>query len=235
MNKVLLVGGTAVVSLAAGAVGGYFFAKYRLGEAYQIVLEEEVERTKAYWRQRSQTGGFDSPIDAARALLPEEKPMTVEEFAAIAKDLGYVPGEENEAAQQLLQNIFEGGEDELDDDAIAAEEAARTPDEPYIISVEEYMHNESGHRQFTLTYFEGDGTLVDEHEKPIDETEKYVGENNLTRFGHRSKDRNTLYIRNDKAEMEFEIVRSQRSYTEDVLGFVKKDKKPPQRMRRADA
>lgn len=232
MNKQLwTIAGTAFVSLSVGAAGGYLFARKQLTDVYQLLLEEEVERTKAYYRQRNQNGGFETALDAAAALLIEEKEITAEDFAQIAKDLGYVPDENLETEDH---NIFDGGAEDMDDDAIAQEEALRSDEEPYIISVEEYMQSENGYRQFTLTYFEGDDTLVDEHEKPVDETAKYVGDNNLKRFGHRSRDRNVLYIRNEKAELEFEVIRSQRSYTEDVLGFVKPQSKIPQRMRGAD-
>lgn len=222
------------MSLAVGASAGYLYARKQLTDVYQILLEEEVARTQAFYRQKNQTGGFSSPLEAAAALIPEETLVTVEDFKVIARELGYaVPEEEEPEAEE--QNIFSGGEEDPDEDRIAAEEASRSDAEPYIISVEEYMQSETGYRQFTLTYFEKDGTLVDEEEKPVDETTKYVGDGNLQRFGYRSKDRNVVYIRNEKAELEFEVIRSQRSYSEDVLGFVKPQHKIPKRMRRADA
>lgn len=230
MNKnVFIVAGTALVSLSAGAVGGYLYARKQLVRIYDEILEEEVARTRAYYRQRSMNGGFDTAIDAAAALIPAEEPLTSEMLKQIATEMGYTG-----LAQEDLEehNIFDGTVD-LDEEEVAKEEASRSENEPYVISVEEYLQSETGYRQFTLTYFEGDDVLVDEHEKPIDEVEKYVGDANLKKFGHRSRDANVVYIRNDKADLEFEVIRSKRSYTEDVLHFVKPVQKPA-RMRRAD-
>lgn len=236
MNKnAIVIASTAVFSLTVGAVGGYFFAKKQLIDAYQSLLEEEIENTRAYYRQQSQTAGFETSFDAAKALLADETVVTVQDFQALARELGYAQIEDVEEAHKIVQNIFDAGEEpDEDPETIEREEAARSDAEPYIISVEEYMHSETGYRQFTLTYFEGDDTLVDEHEKPVDEVARYVGDGNLSRFGHRSKNRNEVYIRNDKAELEFEVIRSQRSFTGDVLGFTKPSKKAQPRMRSAD-
>ena len=228
MNKNLLtIAGASFVSLAVGAAGGYLYARKQLTDVYQIVLEEEIERTRAYYRQRNQTGGFETALDAAAALIPDESMVTVDDFRMLATELGYVKADEEESEDVEDHNIFDGTVDP-DEDIIAEEEAARSPDEPYVISVEEYMNGDSGCRQFTLTYFAGDDTLVDEHEKPILDTEEYIG-SSVLRFGYRSKDQNTVYIRNEAAELELEVIRSHRSYSEDVLGFVKKKAQPKMR------
>jgi hypothetical protein len=45
-----------------------------------------------------------------------------------------------------------------------------------------------------------------------------VGDDNL-RFGYGSNDSNMVYVRNPRIEMDMEIVRSQGTYTKEVLGF----------------
>lgn len=95
----------------------------------------------------------------------------------------------------------------------------RNPDKPYIITVDEYMSDEL-HRddKLTLTFFEEDDTLIDEREQVMQDVEQMVGLENLHHFGLGSRDRNMLYIRNEKMHCDIEIIRDTRSYTEVVLG-----------------
>jgi len=46
-----------------------------------------------------------------------------------------------------------------------------------------------------------------------------VGERNLNLFGHGSNDASVVYVRNDKLELIFEVVRSPNSFAEEVHGF----------------
>jgi hypothetical protein len=85
------------------------------------------------------------------------------------------------------------------------------------------MENEPDHIQHTLTYFEGDDVLTDEEDQPINETDDTVGNANLLKFGHGSKDNNIVYVRNEKLDLDFEITRSKGSYIKEVLGFIQHD------------
>lgn len=50
MNKTILVaGGASVASLAAGAVGGYFFARKKLGKAFDERLDQELASAKRHY------------------------------------------------------------------------------------------------------------------------------------------------------------------------------------------
>jgi hypothetical protein len=99
------------------------------------------------------------------------------------------------------------------------EEKHRTPDKPYILSFEEFNRGEFDYQQITLSYFEGDDTLCDEKDEPITDSDTVVGDDNLTRFGHGSKDNNILYIRNEKMDLDFEVVRSPGKFIHEILGF----------------
>lgn len=99
------------------------------------------------------------------------------------------------------------------------EKKSRTPDEPYIITHDEYFEGEKDYDTVTLTYFVVDDTLVDERDKPVDDSDATVGDGNLVRFGAGSKDNNIVYVRNERLETDFEIVRSKGSYLEEVLGM----------------
>jgi hypothetical protein len=77
-----------------------------------------------------------------------------------------------------------------------------------------------------LTFFEEDGVLVDEREMPIPDVDGVVGEGNMDKFGmFTNGDKNTVYIRNEKMCMDFEVLRNEGSYGRDVAGFVEHSEK----------
>lgn len=98
------------------------------------------------------------------------------------------------------------------------EVAARTEEAPYIISEEEFLENQYEHRQFKLTYFAGDGFLIDHNDEIIHDIDGFIGENNL-RFGHRSNDNRIVYIRSHVLDLDFQVALSSGNYAQEVAGF----------------
>lgn len=243
MKTVVAVGVTAIVSLAAGAAGGYFFAKKTLDDKYNEIMEREISEARKYFERRSKTGKFSTPAKAAAALAQEDS-MTLLQEAVV--NLGYSVVEVEKAKQSatvhdspvdshgdgeapaeegpIIKNLFEDNRDGPDlDDRWAWEEEVKNRDntKPYVIDVEDFMQNEQGRTQNTLTYFEADSVLVDESDQPIPahSVNNTVGEENLNRFGVRSRDKNIVYVRNENMDMDFEILRSEQSYRRDILGL----------------
>lgn len=99
----------------------------------------------------------------------------------------------------------------------------RTDEKPYVITHDEYYEAEREYDTASLTYYELDDTLVDEKDKPVEGIDKVVGDDNLVRFGHGSKDKNIVFVRNDRLETDYEIVKSTGSYLEEVLGMPKEE------------
>lgn len=101
------------------------------------------------------------------------------------------------------------------------EKALRSPDIPYVIHYDERNEFE-GYGEMTLTYYEGDDVLSNERDEVIaegPERDNLVSERCLDRFGHGSNDPSIVYVRNDKLEMVFEIVKSPQAFAEEVHGF----------------
>jgi hypothetical protein len=126
------------------------------------------------------------------------------------RDLEYNTQTEDRVQQRV--NVFTSTSD--DDWDYEAEMSTRTSDAPYIIHVDEFFGGEMGFDQTTLTYYQGDDILVDELNVPIYNYQSYVGE---MKFGHGSKDRNVVYIRNEALTHEWEILLSQDCYADDAL------------------
>lgn len=100
----------------------------------------------------------------------------------------------------------------------AEEVKLRSKDKPYVITHDEYFGAEhEDYDTIQLTYF-ADDVLVAEDDKPVDDVNGTVGDESLARFGHGSKDRNIVYVRNEKLECEYEITQSDQTYLE-ALGL----------------
>jgi plasmid stabilization system protein ParE len=117
----------------------------------------------------------------------------------------------------VRRNVFVEGRPLVDDNWDAeAEEANRDPERPYVISHDEFLENAFEHEQAALIYYEGDDILAESNDAVIDEVESVVGNDNLSRFGHGSRDPNVVYIRNERTESDYEVTRSAGKYVDEV-------------------
>jgi hypothetical protein len=185
-----------------------------------IVLETEAvpEETEETLRAKGYTdaqiaevlGAHQPAIDALREKMRSGTPVEITETHS---------------------NIFVDGR-ELEEFDYAAEVDKRNPDEPYIITHDEFMENENGFTQGTMTYYNGDDILTDDKDVPVPDIEEIVGSEALTKFGYGSRDRNVVYVRNEKIETDFEITLSQGEFAKEVAGF--QHSAPIRRFRRGD-
>jgi hypothetical protein len=88
--------------------------------------------------------------------------------------------------------------------------------EPYLIGADEFVNTEVGYEQITVTYYEGDDVMVDEVDEPLTakRIEECIGRGNLAKFGELS----VIYVRCEKFNMDFEVVRDTGKYSVEVLG-----------------
>jgi hypothetical protein len=92
----------------------------------------------------------------------------------------------------------------------------RTPDVPYVIHADEFINDEMGYKQKTVTYYETDDIMADEADVPIYNWPTLMGE---LKWGHGSKDKNVVYIRNEKEHKEWEVLLHSGSYEIEVQGL----------------
>lgn len=169
-------------------------------------VHETIEEAK-----EAQGGPSDDAMDETQ----------IQRLERALRERGVEPAEVKEISGDYVtyeappeKNVFEDSSFDLE-----IEKELRTPEEPYIVTHDEFFENEFEFDQSKLTYFDEDGVLVDEHSNPLEEYESLVGGDHLLRFGSGSNDRNTVYVRNEKVEVEWEIVRSTGSYVKEVLGL----------------
>lgn len=265
MNKKELIAGAviAVSGIGLGYVSGYLITKKRLVKHYDEVLEAEIESVKKAYDPSRKEGIFATPEGAVKVLITDrdgdlnaEGRRRVEE---LIRDNSYAvdPEQENEWKRQaaaldaeervedqlpdgdtIMQSIWNNSANRPNPEAIDPSEEMPAPseDRPYIITIAQFMtdgvHEDN---KVSLLYFEEDGQLVDEREALVSEIERTVGENNLQNFGLGSKDRNALYVRNERLDCDFEIIRDSRSFSEVILGVKpERNNLAPRKMRNND-
>lgn len=235
------MGHLAVVSalaLGAGAGIAWYVTKRHYQSKFEQIIEEEREEIKAFYARLYKKDEFATPGDAVETLgVPGTAATALTSYGAHKlEELGVEVTETVEVEVAAIEeapeddepttrNVFDGSPtDEVwDQDKEEAYRASLEPGIPYIISQMEYNENENDYEQRTLTYYADDDVLVDEHDKPIELIDEVVGEDNVTRFGHGIMDGRIVLVRNDRLNMDFEVIRHDGSYSKDVLGFQHSD------------
>lgn len=116
MNKTILVaGGASLASLAAGAVGGYFFAQNRLGKAFDERLEAELEATKRYYG-RLLAEAHEKPKPSLDELVKKSKTTAAQMAEHLGTSVDGLIGKDSKDGDEPI-------EDEPTDEQILAQEA----------------------------------------------------------------------------------------------------------------
>lgn len=252
-NNPFFIAGALLVGFGVGALVAYKLTQKKLTAEFDAELTEQIEATKVFYSRSAKTGDFETPESAVQALVPEEVAELVSSYQGREAKVPYNKPEEivelvdprppvEVVVEEVTvtKNVFvENRDDPRDWDynlEIADREA--NPDQPYVISYEEFHENPNGNEQSSLSYYEEDDVLADERDQPVESTDYTVGDDNLQRFGHGSRDRHVVFVRNEKLGMDFEITRSSGSYQMEVLGHEPElkhsQRRPNRRSWRAD-
>jgi len=238
MEPRVLITVASASSFVFGLSIGYVMTNKKLETKYQVLASQEIAEVKRHYAIRSKNGvsldkmasQYEDMVEdlkyvSVHPLLDpvlddgsEEAKRLIEEGQALAEKI--VIADEEIAKEEEVKNIF--GSDDPDIYFDYDEELKRRtekPDEPYVITHDEYFEGALDFNQVTLTYYEGDGVLADDRDQVIEDEEGTAGSSNLLRFGHGSNDRNIVYVRNERLSIDIEILRSDGKYAKEVLGF----------------
>lgn len=235
MNQNLKISVVALLTGGAGLIVGYKMAEIRLTARFEERLDKETEQMREFYQAVKKP--YATPEEAVKDLVPppSEKvdPRVKTQKVAyhkIVKSEGYEPTDEEIAKAEARQDEKEAFV-EMVEERQNIFDANRDPEKPYLISQDEFLANEAGYIQSTLTYYEADKVLADEKDDIIDDKPGTVGKEFADAFGHKNHP-NEVYVRNEKIQMDFEITRSERSFAEDVLGETEQGETPRQRIQR---
>lgn len=230
----------AGAGLAIGVAAGYFITDRTLRTKYEFIAESEIAEMRTYY-----AGKAKELQRYQEEVARQPKPH----LDGIMVDLGYtskadaddvVLAEDEERDQEAVEeedetrNVFSAPQPEpgIPEWNYDRQLRDRSPEYPYVIHKDEFEEKEN-YTSETLSYFEGDDVLSDGTDAviPTDQRDALVGEENLQKFGLGSGDPNIVYIRNDGRDVDYEIVRSSRTYAEEVHGFQHSDEPRRRRLR----
>jgi hypothetical protein len=247
-NPLKFVLGGLFVGLAAGGAAGYFIARRRLETKYNKITEDTIAEMRQHYRDKTVALENTTAKPELETLVREQgysaqPPMAVTPPEAVVERAETVADEERADPRPPVpvvreENVFSHPvptDAELGNWDIDKERSRRTGNRPYVVHIDE-VREEEEYDSVTYTYYEEDDVLCNERDEVIDKQERdlLIGEANLNRFGHGSEDPAKVYIRNDRLEMQMEVIRSPNSYAEEVHGFQHSEPpiRPPYRRER---
>lgn len=205
-NEKTVVVGASVASFLLGGAISYYATRKVMTTQFEKLINKELQEVKEYYARRAAREG---------EMLQEENQQIIEEL-----EYSNAPKvEEITITETYLTEPPHRVADDVEFD-YAEELLNRTKERPYVIHVDEFMANEENYDQVSITYYEGDDILTDEKDVPIPKRDEIVGDDNLYKFGHGSKDNRVVYIRNEILELEFEIIHRDGKFSREVMGFI---------------
>jgi hypothetical protein len=235
--KSLLRSGWAVpvvgaVGFGAGVVVGYLGTRRQYNQIEAKIAKLEEDTVGFEFRMAEKEGEFNAQLQQAAHVTRELKEQgqellqslvqlrVVREEEGVQLSTQHHPSairapepEEPQDEGGAVYSIFRDADDAWD---YKIELQNRDPSKPYVLHVDEFVADEKEwDSQSTLTWYEGDSILTDSQDTPIYDPVALIGP---LRFGHGSLDPNVFYVRNEKLQAEYEIIRDLGSYTEIVLG-----------------
>ena len=176
------------VTFAIGAAVGSAVTWYISKTKYEQIVQEEIESIKEVFSGRG------------REEIVEEAVNKIEESQ---DDLDI----KNVDIKQYAKTLSEGSYTEYSE-----VELVERADMPYVISPAEFGEMD-GYDVTTLLYF-ADKILADDDYELVENVDKVVGYDSLSRFGEYEDD--AVYVRNDVLKTDYEILYDHRKYL-DVL------------------
>lgn len=200
-------------------------------EESDVTDEEVAEDEAAYLAWNAQQAAKEAAEEehAPKHLVEEYTPSKDDEDPEVTSNLKTFLERHNE----LKKNENFGGVSypgQHDDDpepasSVPGFQSVRDPNGPYVISIDEYMTDDSPFTKVEMTFFDGDGVLIDSRQQPIQENEMdgLIGLKNLLRFGEGTTDPDQVYIRNERLEIDIEVTKDDNTYTRAILNIIPED------------
>lgn len=175
-----------VFIFAAGAAIGSAVTWKYVKTKYERIADEEIQSVKERYSKKQ-----EKPVEEDKLDKLVEKQSNHEKFMT----------EYNEKINELRYSSDneEGG--------------STLSVKPYVITPDDFGDPYHDYDTITLTFY-ADGVLADDYDEKIENVDEIVGIGSLQRFGEYEDD--TVFVRNDALETDYEICRDLRRYSEVV-------------------
>lgn len=184
-----------VAGAAIGSTATWYYAK----KHYEQIAQEEINSVKEKFSAKKEPTVVNivNNADSAekKAAVAKEKPSIAEYAKQLSKE-GYTN----------YSNV------EMPEDHKKEPDVTEIP---FVIPPEEFGELEDeGYFKVSLTYY-ADGVLADEDDEIVEDVDGWVGKESLDHFGEYEDD--SVFVRNHRLKIDYEILLSQREYYTDVL------------------
>lgn len=216
-----------LLSFLGGAATGALICFAILKEKYEALANEEIENIKDYYQKEMEKidDGYEEELDNLINTMNrdiDERDNKEEKKTYVDYVKKYSPDEivKDKYYDMPYPDVID--EDYYEDDGPPDDppENDLQYEEPFVISRDEFDEGYPHFDKITITYYEKDDVLADEQDEIIPDIEAVVGYDSLSRFGDMSDDEYVVYVRNGRLGADYEIVLTQESYSESVLGIM---------------
>lgn len=192
-------------SVAGALFAGYTIAEKKLQKEYDERLERELDASVTFLEERGKAEPTEEYKERRTAATVNIKKPSLDEVVAERQRTAYHTIVSSEGYSPETPQ-----EDDPDDKVIVQRE-----DEVEVIGRDEFLDNESGYDQDSITYY-ADGAVLDDHGELVVDFESLIGPG-VPPFGQSSGESHVVYLRNKRLKREFEVIRDEDTNAADIL------------------
>lgn len=200
MNSIIIKAGI----FAAGLGIGFFAGKKFYQEKYRKMADEDIASVNEMTTRRIN--------DMKKAIMDLDADEEENVEISTTEDIEYISDEELKTNERIVMQYNKAVKKEGEVESIRQKP---TKAMIYVISEEEYME-EGDYDKVSLEYFEGDKTLVDDRDIPVDDPDAIIGKGTLDDFV--ISDDAEMYVRNDNISIDYELTKSEGCYIDYIEG-----------------
>ena len=160
-------------------------------------IEADNEQKRAYEKMWKATKDYSSEDNANRIPVIPEPPSEDEDENPEEEDF------DEDFLEQIEQEAVEAGNNFVDP--------------PHQIDLSDFYNDRPEYDKITIKYFEPDNTWIDDNDEVIADISSYIGTNrDLFKTPGMDDDPDVRFIRNDRYNTDYEIIRHHRSWSEET-------------------
>lgn len=221
-----------ILMLSIGAVlgaGVSFLITQKLLEGKYVALAQEESAFNERFNQRMERKHSDESENSAKGFI-DGLNISQRDLISHSSLQGTRTNEYNRtkqnynlvgkrtAGEEITEEYDE--EDEYDDEVNPETDDESVDSEyPYVITEESFSEEFLNHDKLSITYYMEDDVLADENEGIVDDVDMLVGYDNLNEMNAGLMHPQTIYVRNERISIDYEISINFNSYQETVLGI----------------
>ena len=192
----------AIIFAAGLAIGGGI-SYWRLRSFYESKIISEAAEVKEYYNEKLKEATEQKPVK--EEPVKEEKPKTKPKKEPAKKQ----EDEMEEYTAQAGVYDYTAISSKKSKSKKKTAKASNEKPKPEIITPDEYDQS-NGYWKLSLTYFEGDETVINEDEEIVDDVSYLIGDEWKNHIG--DYEDGVVYIRNANISSDFVVIYDSRSY-----------------------